>query len=90
LDAFSQAGKQKVIVDLGNVDFVSSVAFRPLLSLRRGVSDRNARLIVCNLSEFVAGVFNATRLLINPHSTGAPFEAQANLSTALTTFGQRQ
>jgi anti-anti-sigma factor len=68
LDELLEAVQQrasKVIVDFHHVEYVSSVAFRILLGLRRRVEETEGRLVLCNLSPLVAEVFKATRLLID-------------------------
>ncbi|HEV3118229.1 MAG TPA: STAS domain-containing protein [Gemmataceae bacterium] len=82
-DALTRSGDRKIVVDFRNVQFVSSVAFRPLLSLRRLVHDTGARLVLCNLSEMVADVFQATRLLASTQAAAAPFEAKTDLPSAI-------
>jgi anti-sigma B factor antagonist len=82
LDAVQQkAGK--VIVDFHNVDYVSSVAFRALLSLRRRVHDTEGRLVLCNLSPLVAEVFKVTRLLINSKSSPSMFDERPTIADAI-------
>jgi anti-anti-sigma factor len=86
--AVAETGAKKIVLDMSNVESVSSVAFRPLLSLRRVVEDSGARMVLCGLSELVAEVFHATRLLISGHSSVAPFEARPDLPSALASFRQ--
>jgi len=83
LASLAETGAKKVVVDLGQVEVVSSVAFRPLLSLRRAVEDAGARMVLCNLSEMVAEVFHVTRLLISGKSSVAPFEAKPDVASAI-------
>jgi anti-anti-sigma factor len=83
ITAVAETGAKKIVLDMSNVDSVSSVAFRPLLSLRRVVEDARARMVLCGLSELVAEVFRATRLLISGHSSVAPFEARSDLPSAI-------
>ena len=78
-----QQGTSKVIVDFAHVEYVSSVAFRALLSLRRRVQDIEGRLVLCNLSPLVAEVFKVTRLLINSKSSPSMFEEQPTVASAI-------
>ena len=82
LDAVQQE-TSKAIVDFQHVEYVSSVAFRALLSLRRRLHDTEGRLVLCNLSPLVAEVFNVTRLLINSKSSPSMFEEQPTLAGAI-------
>jgi anti-anti-sigma factor len=83
LAAVQESGAKKVVVDYRNVERVASVAFRPMLSLLRFTNDNRIRMVLCNLSEFVADVFRATHLLVNNRAKSAPFEAHATLPAAL-------
>lgn len=83
IDAVTRSGLKKVVVDFRFVEYVASVAFRPLLSLRRKVGDLGGRMVLCNLSEFVEDVFRVTRLLVSEHATTAPFEHQSSLTAAV-------
>lgn len=87
LDAVTRTEARKIVVDLRFVEYVASVAFRPLLSLRRKVHDTGARMMLCNLSDFVADVFQATRLLIAGPGATAPFQEAADLTAAVQALG---
>jgi anti-sigma B factor antagonist len=75
--------KAKVIVDFSQVEYVSSVAFRALLSLRRRIHQLEGRLVLCNLSPLVSEVFKATRLLINSRSSPSMFEEQPTVEAGI-------
>jgi anti-sigma B factor antagonist len=75
--------RAKIIVDFSQVEYVSSVAFRALLSLRRRVHQLEGRLVLCHLSPPVAEVFKATRLLINSRSSPSMFEEQPTIEAGI-------
>jgi anti-anti-sigma factor len=74
---------QKVVVNLQNIKYISSVAFRPFLSLRRRLQEAGGRLILCGLSSVVGDVFYTTRLLSPTGSFDAPFEMAKDVAAAL-------
>ena len=78
-----EQGVSKVVVDFQLVEYVSSVAFRTLLGLRRRVLEVGGRLVLCNLSPLVSEVFEASRLLINTHSPDSLFMQQPNVPAAI-------
>jgi len=88
LDAVTKTGARRIVVDLQQVQYVSSVAFRPFLSLSRLARDSGARLVLCNLSKLVAEIFHATRLLITSHSSTAPFQEQPSVAAAIAFLSQ--
>ncbi len=85
IDAVSKCDTKKVVVNMKNIEYMASVGYKPFLSLRRNVIDSGGRLLLCNLSQFIADVFNAPRL-INPKSESSLFQAADTLSDAIAMF----
>jgi anti-anti-sigma factor len=83
VDVVDQSGTNKVVLDFGHVEFVASVMYLPLLSLSGKVSRTGGRIVLSNLSEMIAKVFLATRLLINRSSADAPFQREATVAAAI-------
>ena len=83
IDVVDKSQAKKVVVDLGLVEFVASVGFRPLLGLSRKLYDVGGRMVLCNLSKIVADVFYTTRLLISSRPTEAPFQEEPDLAAAI-------
>ena len=83
LDAVSGKTAPKVVVDLSKLTYLSSVGYGPLITLRSRVRESGGRLILCGLSGVVKEVFEATRLLINPHSPKSLFEFTETLDEAV-------
>jgi anti-anti-sigma factor len=83
LAAVNAADARKVVVDFQNVRYISSVAFAPLLSLRRHMQGVNGRFLVCGLTSMVGDIFYTTKM-VNPNGTfTAPFEMQQDVSAAV-------
>jgi len=82
-EAVDQSDNNKVVLDFSPVEFVASVVFLPLLSLSGKLNRMGGRIVLCNLSEFIADVFLATRLLINRHSPDSPFQQEAKVAAAV-------
>jgi anti-anti-sigma factor len=83
LDAVDRAGVRWVVVDLTNVRYLSSIAFWPLLSLRRRLQQEGGRLLICGLTGAVADVFHTTRMVSSAGSADAPFEVVADRAEAV-------
>jgi len=83
LTALAHSGASKVVLDMGKVAYMSSAAFRPLLSLKRKIQELGGRLILCGLQGDVAHIFHITRLVTSSPSVIAPFEMQPDLASAL-------
>jgi anti-anti-sigma factor len=83
LAASTAAGAQKIAVDFQNVRYISSVAFGPLLALRRHLNGLGGRLVVCGLNEMVGDIFFKTKMVNQAGSFAAPFEMQPDVPAAV-------
>jgi anti-anti-sigma factor len=83
LGATTAAGTNRVIVDFQNVRYISSVAFSPLLALRRHLNGANGRLIVCGVNKMVGDIFYTTKMIDPTGKMGAPFEMRPDVPAAL-------
>jgi len=83
LTALERSGSNKIILDFRNVEYLSSVAFRPLLSLRRKIEELKGRMVLCSLATLVSDVFRMLRLISSSRSYPATFEVFADIATAL-------
>src|SRR5262245_50774527 len=86
LGAVERSGARHVVLDFQRVTYVSSVAFRPLLSLHRKLKEHGGRLVLCGMSEQVAEVFHVTRLVSSTGISAAPFELQPDVPTAIASL----
>jgi anti-anti-sigma factor len=74
---------RNVLVDFRNTQYISSVAFWPLLSLHRKLQSSGGRVTVCGLSPTVGDVFYSTRLVSPTGAFAAPFGVEADVTAAL-------
>ncbi|HTU91416.1 MAG TPA: STAS domain-containing protein [Gemmataceae bacterium] len=81
--AVAHASINCVVVDLQHVRYLSSVAFWPLLSLRRQLREAGGRMIICGLSGDLEDVFATTKMISTGGSVDAPFEVAADTAAAL-------
>lgn len=83
LDAVSQSALRKVVIDMQHIQYMSSVAFRPLLGLRAKLQERGGRMILCGLTPVVGDIFYTTKLLSPSGSFDAPFQMECDVATAI-------
>jgi anti-anti-sigma factor len=81
--ALEAAKTHKIVFDLGQVDFITTIGFQPLLSLRRRVQMAGGRAAVCGLSAAVHDVFEVTRLIPPQPGLPAVFEAASDVESAI-------
>jgi anti-anti-sigma regulatory factor len=85
-DAVARSGLHKVVLDLQHTRYVSSIAFWPLLNLKRQLADdpaKHGRLILCGLTGAVLEVFTTTKMISSSGSLNAPFELAPDRESAV-------
>lgn len=83
LAAIDATGAKKVVLDCQRLGFMSSVGFRPLLSLRRKVQETSGQLVFCNLGPAITDVFQTTRMISTSRSSVAPFDVEPDVASAI-------
>jgi len=81
--AVARTAATKVVVDLHQARYVSSIAFWPLLALRRQLAERGGRLLICGLTGTVEEVFTMTKMISAGGTSSAPFEVAPDRATAV-------
>ena len=81
--ALEATGFNCVIVDFQNVRYLSSVAFWPLLSLRRQLFNAGGRLMICGLTGDIEILFLTTKMISSGGTVDAPFEVAADAASAV-------
>src|SRR5256885_14175945 len=75
-------GAQKVVLDFQPMGFMSSVGFRPLLSLRRKLLEAGGQLVFFNLGPAILDVLHTTRTIRTSRSSGAPVDPAPEVPAA--------
>src|SRR5438270_743634 len=88
LAAVAEAKLPRVALDLARVEYFGSAGFRPLLSLRRQVQERNGHLVLCNLHPDVEEVLLVTRLINLRDPAAATFEVARDVPAAVARLNQ--
>jgi anti-anti-sigma factor len=86
--ALEKTGVNRVVVDLQHVRYMSSVAFWPLLSLRRHLLTVGGRLIICGLTGDIETLFLTTKMISSGGAVDAPFEVAADAAAAIERMKQ--
>ena len=83
LKAASQIAVRKVVVDMRHLEYMSSVAFRPLLRLRGRLQKSGGRMILCGLTPLVGDIFYTTKMLSSTGAFEAPFRMELDVAAAV-------
>jgi anti-anti-sigma factor len=83
LELLNRHNANKIIISFQNIKYISSVAFRPLLHLRRALMETGGRMILCCVSKVIGDVFYTTRLLTRVGESAAPFEIAPDVASAV-------
>jgi len=86
--ALERAGVNRVVVDLQHVRYLSSVAFWPLLSLRRHLLNAGGRMIICGLSGDIEDLFMTTKMISTGGAVDAPFEVAPDDAAAIAKMNE--
>jgi anti-anti-sigma factor len=81
--ALQGAGVNRVVLDFQHVRYLSSVAFWPLLTLRRQLLNSGGRLLICGLSGDIEDVFMTTKMISSGGMADAPFEVASDVAAAI-------
>jgi anti-anti-sigma factor len=81
---------RKLVIDFQNIKYISSVAFRPLLNIRRKLNELGGRLVLCGLSQVVGDVFYTTKLFSPDGSFAAPFELASDAAASVARLNQSE
>src|SRR5438128_11433006 len=57
-----ELGRRKVLLNFGNVDFMSSAALGKLISLHRKLQGVKGKLVLCKIAKNILNVFKITKL----------------------------
>jgi anti-anti-sigma factor len=88
LAAVARSGIRKVVIDFRHAQYLSSTAFRPLLSLRRKLQEDGGQIILCGLSSVVGDIFYTTRMIDPSGSVKAVFDMQPDVASAIAFLNQ--
>jgi anti-anti-sigma factor len=83
LSTVASFGATRVVLDLSQTRYVSSIAFWPLLTLRRQLADQDGRLIICGLTGAVYEVFTTTKMVSSAGALNTPFEMAPDREAAI-------
>ena len=74
-----EAGRRKILLNFGNVEYLSSAALAKLITLNKKLQQVGGRLILCNIDPQIYEVFEITKL-------NKLFNIQAEEQAALQAF----
>ncbi len=74
-----ESGRKKILLNFGNVEYLSSAALAKLITLNKKLQQVSGRLILCNIDPSIYEVFEITKL-------NKLFNIQPEEQTALQAF----
>lgn len=82
--ALNSRRSSRVVLDLKNLTFMTSLACVAFIAVRQAMKDKTHRVALCNMSDFIKKVFEAKRLLRrSPNSGNVAFESAETLQDAI-------
>ena len=83
LDALAATESARVIVDLCNVEYLTSVALMPFVNLSASARQREGRVVLCNTCELVTNVLTVSQLIVEHRDSAKYLEMADNLESAI-------
>ena len=62
MNLVDELGRSKILLNFGNVEFLSSAALGKLIVLNRKLGEVNGKLVLCNIDPQIYEVFEITKL----------------------------
>ncbi len=62
IQSLLEQGNRKLIIDLGNVEYLNSSAIGALVSGHTSYLNRQGKLILCNINKSISNIFVVTKL----------------------------
>ncbi len=81
-NAIQEGKNQKVVIDLRNVEYMTSVGVVPLAAARRAAEEFGGRIVLCNLNDLVAKVLTVTQLIVETRTHVRHFAVSEDLEAA--------
>ena len=82
--AVKTARAQKIVLDLKNMTFMTSLACLSFIGVKHAAREVEGRLVLCNMSEFIRKILHTKRLLSPSQGrNAAAFESAEDLEHAL-------
>lgn len=82
-EAIRGATPSGVIVDMKNIEYMTSIAIFPLVAIRSMSNERGAQMILCNLSDTVARILTVAQLIVESRDHAKHLTVAATLENAL-------
>jgi anti-anti-sigma factor len=83
-EAIRKSAPTGVVVDLKNVEYMTSVAVFPLIATRAVADELGIKLVLCNLSMAVLKVLTVAQLIVESRQHAKHLAMAENLDDALT------
>ncbi|HZU38684.1 MAG TPA: STAS domain-containing protein [Gemmataceae bacterium] len=83
LQAVESTACNRVVIDFQHAQYISSAAFRPLLTLRRKLQEQGGRVMLCSLSPVIGDIFYTTRMIGDDGSITRVFEVERDAESAV-------
>jgi anti-anti-sigma factor len=80
--AIREGKNQKIVIDLRNVEYMTSVGVVPLAAARRAAEEFGGRIVLCNLNDLVAKVLTVTQLIVETRAHVRHFAVSEDIEAA--------
>ena len=83
VSAIGQAASDDVIIDMKNVEYLTSFALLPFVSIRSAVEQRGGRVVLCRPAGIVVDVLSVAQLIVESREHAHHLQMADSLESAI-------
>ena len=87
-EAIGQVESPKIVIDMCNVEYLTSVVMLPFVSVSKTAARLGGQVVLCNLADVVAQVLTVSQLLVEHRSPAAHLLLATDLDSAIALHNQ--
>lgn len=81
--AIRQSESNDVIIDVHNVDYLTSIALLPFVSIRSAAEQRGGRVVLCQPAGIVVDVLAVSQLIVESRGSARHFRMAESIESAI-------
>jgi anti-anti-sigma factor len=83
VSAIGQSASDDVIIDMKNVEYLTSIALLPFVSIRSAAEQRGGRVVLCRPAEIVVDVLSVAQLIVESREHAHYLQMADSLESAI-------
>ncbi|MEO8164794.1 MAG: STAS domain-containing protein [Betaproteobacteria bacterium] len=89
ISAIKQSASNDVIIDMKNVEYLTSIALLPFVGIRSAAEQRGGRVVLCEPTGIVVDVLSASQLIVERREYARHLQMADSLESAIALLKSR-